>query len=188
MPRMIPPMIGFRPWPRRRISAQSAGDSDSALTAEISIDTETTTANCWKSWPVMPGMKPTGTKTESSTSVMARIGAVILAMARLVASATETSGSCSSSCSTASTTTMASSTTMPMASTTAKSETVFAVKPSASSAAKVPTSATGTAIVGTSVARRLPRKRKTTRTTSTKASSSVWITSDTVSLTNFVES
>jgi hypothetical protein len=31
----------------RRISEQSAGESDSALMAEITIDTDTATANCW---------------------------------------------------------------------------------------------------------------------------------------------
>ena len=77
---------------------------------------------------------------------------------------------------------MASSTTMPIASTSASSEMVLAEKPSASSTAKVPIRLTGTAISGMSVARRLPRNRKTTITTSTKASISVWITSSIVSL------
>ena len=35
---------GFLRW--RRISEHSAGDSDSALIAEITIETETATANC----------------------------------------------------------------------------------------------------------------------------------------------
>jgi hypothetical protein len=42
--------------------AQSAGLGVRALIAEITIETETATANCWKSWPEMPGMKATGTK------------------------------------------------------------------------------------------------------------------------------
>ncbi len=77
---------------------------------------------------------------------------------------------------------------MPMASTSASSETVLAEKPSASMTAKVPISETGTAISGIRVARRLPRKRKTTITTSTKASTSVWITSSMLSLTKTVVS
>ncbi len=85
-------------------------------------------------------------------------------------------------CSTASTTTIASSTTIPIASTSANSEIVLAEKPSASIAAKVPTSATGTAMIGTKVARRLPRNTKTTTATSTKASTRVettlWIEAD----------
>ena len=47
------------------------------MTAEISIETDTATANWRNSWPLMPGMKATGTNTDSSTSVMAMIGAVI---------------------------------------------------------------------------------------------------------------
>ena len=73
---------------------------------------------------------------------------------------------------------------MPMASTSASSETVLAEKPSASSTAKVPISDTGTAMIGMSVARQLPRNRNTTITTSTKASISVWTTSSMVSVTN----
>ena len=75
----------------------------------------------------MPGMKATGTNTDNKTSVMARIGPVISAIAFLQASGTGSSGFSSITRSTFSTTTMASSTTMPMASTRASSETVLAV-------------------------------------------------------------
>ncbi len=71
-------------------------------------------------------MKAMGTNTDSSTSVMAMIGAVIWVMACLVASAGERSGCSSMTRSTFSTTTMASSTTMPIASTIASSDTVLA--------------------------------------------------------------
>ena len=71
-------------------------------------------------------MKATGTNTDSSTSVIAMIGAVISPIARLVASAGDSSGCSSITRSTFSTTTMASSTTMPMASTMASSDTVLA--------------------------------------------------------------
>jgi len=94
--------------------------------AESTIATATVTANWRKSSPEMPGMKATGTKTESSTSVIAMIGATISPMARLVASAGESSGCSSITRSTFSMTTIASSTTMPMARTTASSETVLA--------------------------------------------------------------
>ena len=90
--------------------------------------------------------------------------------------------------STFSTTTMASSTTMPMASTTASSEMVLAEKPITSRKAKVPTRATGTAIRGIRVARQLPRNRKTTRMTSTKASIRVWMTFSRLALTKSVVS
>ena len=133
-------------------------------------------------------MNAVGMKTDSSTRVMAMIGPVTWVIAFSVASAGVRSGSCSRMCSTASTTTMASSTTMPIASTSASSETVLAEKPSASMTAKVPISATGTAMMGMSVARRLPRKMKTTMATSTKASISVWITLSIVASTNTVVS
>ena len=136
----------------------------------------------------MPGMKAVGTNTDSSTSVMAMIGPVTWVIAFSVASAGVRCGSCSRICSTASTTTMASSTTMPMASTSASSDTVLAEKPSASITAKVPISATGTAMIGIRVARRLPRKTKTTMATRTKASISVFLTLWMVAATNTVVS
>jgi hypothetical protein len=113
--------------PRSSSTAQSAGLRVSALSAEMSMDTETATANWRNSWPLMPGMNATGTNTESSTKVMARIGPVISRIAFLQASGIVSSGSSSITRSTFSTTTMASSTTMPMASTNANSDTVLAV-------------------------------------------------------------
>ena len=74
--------------------AHSAGDSVSALIADRNIDTATVTANCRNSSPEMPGMKATGTNTDSSTSVIAMIGAVICPIAILVASAGDSSGCC----------------------------------------------------------------------------------------------
>src|SRR5690349_22308434 len=106
--------------------AQSAGDRVNALIADRNIDTATVTANWRNNSPEMPGMNATGTNTESSTMVIAIIGAVMSAMARLVASPGDSSGCSSITRSTFSTTTMASSTTMPIASTTASRETVFA--------------------------------------------------------------
>lgn len=96
------------------------------MIAEMNIETATVTANWRNSSPEMPGMKATGTNTESSASVVAMIGAKICCIARRVASAGESSGRASITCSTASTTMIASSTTMPMASTMASRETVFA--------------------------------------------------------------
>ena len=73
------------PW--RRNTAHSAGDKVSAFNAEISIATLIVTANCRNNVPEMPGMKAIGTNTESRTNVIATIGAVISAIAFLVASA-----------------------------------------------------------------------------------------------------
>ena len=109
-----------------RNTPQSAGDSVSALTAEISIETEIVTAHCRNSTPVRPGIKAIGTKTESSTSVMAMIGAVISRIACLAAWFGERPGCSSITRSTFSTTTIASSTTMPIARTMASSDTVLA--------------------------------------------------------------
>ncbi len=94
--------------------------------ADSSIDTATVTANWRNSSPEIPGMNATGTNTESRTSVMAMMGAVISRMACLVASAGDSAGFSSMTRSTFSTTTMASSTTMPIASTTASSDTELA--------------------------------------------------------------
>ena len=120
------PMMPWRGPVWRRNTAHSAGDSDSALIAEITIAAEIVTANWRNSSPEMPGMNAIGTNTDSSTSVMAITGAVIWAIAFLVASAGDSSGSSSITRSTFSTTTMASSTTMPIASTMASNDTVLA--------------------------------------------------------------
>ena len=122
----LPMMPRGGPWWAWRNTPHSAGDNVSALIAEMNIDTATVTANWRNNSPEMPGMKATGTNTESSTSVIAMIGAVISRMASLVASAGERSGRSAITRSTFSTTTMASSTTMPIASTTASSDTEFA--------------------------------------------------------------
>ena len=65
---------------------------------------------------------------------------------------------------------------------------MLAENPIANITAKVPTSATGTAMIGISVARRLPRKTKTTMATRTKASISVLTTLLMVARTNTVVS
>ena len=127
MPRITRPMMPRLGPPWRRNTAHIAGDRVSALSAEISIATLMVTANWRNSSPEMPGMKAMGTNTESSTRVMAMIGAVICCIAFFVASAGVRSGSSSITRSTFSTTTMASSTTMPMASTRASRETVLAL-------------------------------------------------------------
>jgi hypothetical protein len=91
-------------------------------------------------------------------------------------------------CSTASTTTMASSTTRPMASTRPKSESVLIENPSRGKTAKVPTSDTGTARSGISVARQPWRKMNTTMMTRMSASKSVLTISRMPSLTASVVS
>ena len=117
MARITRPMIPRRGPLWRKKMPQSAGDRVSAFKAEISMATEIVTANWRNSWPDTPGMKAIGTNTDSKTSEMATIGAVISLIAFFVASRGVRSGSSSMTRSTFSTTTIASSTTMPMAST-----------------------------------------------------------------------
>ena len=131
-------------------------------------------------------MKAIGMNTDSSTRLIAMIGAVICVIASLVASGGDISGFSSITRSTFSTTTIASSTTRPIATTSASSDTVLAEKPIAASTANAPIRLTGTAMVGMMVARRLPRNRNTTITTRMNASPSVLMTSCTVSRTNDV--
>ncbi|OPZ80722.1 MAG: hypothetical protein BWY76_03271 [bacterium ADurb.Bin429] len=134
----------------------------------------------------MPVIKATGTKTEVSTSAMATSAPPTSSIVRSVASRGP-SPSSMLRC-TASTTTMASSTTRPMESTSPNSVRVLMEKPSISKAAKVPMRDTGTASMGMSVARTVPRNRNTTSKTSRMASNSVRRTSVTDSFTKSVES
>src|SRR5580693_4902912 len=168
----------------RRNTAHSAGDRVSAFSAEISIATLIVTANCRNNVPAIPGMKAIGTNTDRRTNVIAMIGAVISVIAFFVASAGDRFGSSSITRSTFSTTTIASSTRMPIASTIASNDTVLTEYPTTSSTAKVPMTLTGTAIAGIIVARRLPRKKNTTITTSVKAIANVISTSRTVARMN----
>ena len=90
--------------------------------------------------------------------------------------------------STFSTTTMASSTSRPMASTRPNMVRVLMPKPKAARTPKVPSSTTGTAMVGMSVARKFCRNRYITRKTSSTASRRVLTTSSMEIRTNGVVS
>ncbi len=90
--------------------------------------------------------------------------------------------------STFSTTTIASSTSRPIASTIANIVSMLTEYPSTASTPNVPSSTTGTAIVGISVARRFCRNRYMTRNTSIIASASVLTTSVIEARTNGVVS
>src|ERR1017187_1539771 len=69
----------------RRKTAASAGESVSALNAEIAIENAIVRENCLYIIPVVPGKKLTGTKTEISTSDVAMTALVTSAMAMVVA-------------------------------------------------------------------------------------------------------
>ena len=158
----------------------------SALNAENTTDTAMVTANCWYRRPVMPGMNAVGTNTATRMSAIAMTGAETSRMAFSVASVGDRP--CSMLCSTASTTTIASSTTRPIASTSPNSDSVLIEKPSSGNTAKVPTSDTGTASSGISVARKPCRKTKTTMMTRISASKSVLTISSMPSVTASVVS
>ncbi|OLC65648.1 MAG: hypothetical protein AUH79_07290 [Betaproteobacteria bacterium 13_1_40CM_4_64_4] len=119
----------------------------------------------------MPAMNAVGMKTELRTRVMAMTGPVISSSALMVASRGARPVAIQRS--TFSTTTMASSTTMPIARTSPKSERLFSEKPSMAMTKNVPTSETGTSIIGSSVARQSCRNTRTTMKTRTNASKSV---------------
>ena len=154
-----------------RIREQSAGESDRALKAEMITETAIVMANCIFIRPWMPPMKATGMNTADSTSAMPMTGCVTSSIAFNVASRGERP--CSMWCSTASTTTIASSTTSPIARTRPKRESVLIENPSDGKNMNVPTSETGTASSGMSVARHPWRNRNTTMMTRTMASKSV---------------
>ncbi len=97
--------------------------------------------------PTEPEKKASGMKTEISTTVTPMIAPEICPIALRVA-ARGVSPSSLMMRSTFSTTTIASSTTMPITSTIANIVSTLIEKPSASSTPKVPSSATGTTIVG----------------------------------------
>ena len=137
--------------------------------------------------PVEPVRNAIGTNTAASTRPMPTSAPVIWSIDLRVAS----SGLRPSSLikrSTFSTTTMASSTNRPMASTMANMVSMLMEKPSASRMPSVPSSTTGTAMVGIRVARKFCRNRKITRNTSTTASSRVFSTSLIETRTNGVVS
>ncbi|MCY1443711.1 hypothetical protein D9M71_601380 [compost metagenome] len=118
---------------------------------------------------------------------MAMIGPVTSSMA-LIAASRGDSFSVLITRSTFSSTTMASSTTMPIASTRPNRVSRLIEKPSRYMPANVPTSETGMARIGISVARRFCRKMKTTSITSTSASKKVCTTSSIETSTNTVVS
>ena len=100
--------------------------------------------------PVAPLKKASGMNTDTSTTVIPTTAPEIWLIALIVACM---GGKPSSAMmrSTFSTTTMASSTTIPITSTMANMLRMLIEKPAASITAKVPSSATGTTMVGISV-------------------------------------
>ena len=137
--------------------------------------------------PTDPAEKATGTNTALSTTATPTSAPVICPIALRVASFGD-SPSSDMTRSTFSTTTIASSTSSPIASTRPNIVSVLIVNPKAAMIPNVPSSTTGTAMVGINVARKFCRKRYITRKTSTMPSSSVFTTSSIEILTNGVVS
>ena len=125
--------------------------------------------------PVEPDRNAIGTNTAASTTPMPTSAPVIWSIDLRVASLGERPSSLITR-STFSTTTMASSTSRPIASTAANIVSMLIEKPIAPSTATVPSSTTGTAMVGMRVARKFCRNRNMTRNTRPTASSRVMIT------------
>ena len=126
--------------------------------------------------PVDPPKNAMGMNTAESTRAMPTSAPVICFMDLRVASFGESPSSVITR-STFSTTTMASSTSSPMASTIPNMVIVLMEKPQEASTPKVPSSTTGTAMVGIMVARKFWMKTNITRKTSTMASARVFTTS-----------
>src|SRR5579884_3584528 len=166
-------ILNFSSSPRRK-SAASAGESVSALKAEIAMEKAIVIANCLYRMPVVPGKNDTGMNTEISTSDVAITALVTSPMASDVAL-------CGSQCSsemwrcTFSITTMASSTTRPVAKMMPNMVSELMEKPNALINANVPTNDTGIVMAGMTVARQSSRKRNAM--TMTIASSRVEMTS-----------
>ena len=154
--------------------------------SERIVETAIVTANWRKNCPEMPATNALGTNTAQSTRLAATTAPPTSSIARRAASTGARPSE--SARSTFSTTTIASSTTIPIASTRPKSERMLSEKPSAAIAANVPTSETGIATSGITLARQFCRKTSTTTTTSATASYSVVITSRIDSATNRVGS
>ena len=136
----------------RSMWAHMAGDRVRATISEKQTEKPIVTANCLYICPVIPVIKPTGTKIARKTSVVAAIGPVTSFIACIVAVFGSHLSRSMTNC-TRSTTTMASSTTVPMTSTSPKRERILMLYPIPSSAAKVARSETGIAATGTSVVR-----------------------------------
>src|SRR5580658_376156 len=126
--------------------------------------------------PTDPPENATGTNTAESTSATPTRAPVIWSIALRVASRGDKPSSAITR-STFSTTTIASSTSKPMASTNPNIDSTLIEKPTALMIANVPSSTTGTAIVGINVARKFCRNTYITRNTSTIASNNVFNTS-----------
>src|ERR1035437_10240448 len=144
----------------RRKTAASAGESVSALNAEIAIENAIVRENCLYIIPVVPGKKLTGTKTEISTSDVAMTALVTSAMATEVAlcgswaqSVLPEIPSPSRWRCTFSITTIASSTTRPVASVIPNSVSELMENPNSLMKVNVPMSETGMVIAGIIVAR-----------------------------------
>ena len=131
--------------------------SDSATSAENATQAASVKPNSRNSRPRSPGKNEIGTKTEISVIVVA-ITAKPISRVPVIAATSDGSPS-SVRRWTFSSTTIASSTTRPIASTSPSSVSTLIEYPSAYITVSAATIDTGIVTAGTSVVRRLPRKR-----------------------------
>jgi len=153
------------------------GVSVSDTTSEIRMATASVTANSWNRRPTTSPMNSSGISTAISDTVsdtrVKPISAAPLSAACIGDSPISRWRAMFSSM------TMASSTTKPVAMVSAIRLRLFTEKPARYMTPKVPTSDSGTATLGISVAGRLRRNRKVTMTTSATANTSSFCTSRT---------
>ena len=141
----------------RSSSAQSIGVVVSEITSEIRIAIESVKANSRKKRPGMPPMNRMGVKTATSDRLIDRTVKPTSRAPRSAASFCDIPASMWREV--FSTTTTASSTTNPVAIVKAMSDRMSSVKPARYMIPKEPMIETGTAMLGTSVARTSRRKK-----------------------------
>ena len=147
------------------------GDKVSAISAEMPTEEPIAMPSSENRRPIVPSRKMIGTNTAISTAVVAMTAKATWRVPR-VAAISGGSPRSMRRC-TFSSTTMASSTTRPIASTSASSVRRLIETPNAASSMNEPIRQTGTVTAGISAARKVPRKRKMTMSTSAPVMPSV---------------
>ena len=162
--------LGFGLW--RSSLLHIIGVSVSATKPDTITAPARVSANSMNSRPVRPGVKASGANTAASVIVIASTANEI-SRTPLIAAFSGVSPS-SMWRKMFSSTTIESSTTRPMASTSDSRVSVLIVNPASAMSENTPIRLTGMVTSGMIEARRVRRKRKTTRATSTTASAVVW--------------
>ena len=164
----------------------SAGTRDNATNDEMPTATVRTRPNSRNRRPDVPGKNAMGTKTATSTMVVAITAKKTDCVPRTDEALVPSPRFCRRWI--LSSTTMASSTISPVARTSANSVRMLIEKPSTQLAASVPRREMGIATAGTRVKRQLPENRRIVRITMSTENASVRNTSDTAPLIKIASS